>query len=382
MGYPGQKFSLCILITIILVSASIGVTEPGRAMFRAILFIPEILPNAPIRPQKWFVDDPSRQEVRFPFAGAEAIGDLYLPADDGRHPAVILFLGVAPAERDDPRVTNLATGLARSKMAVFIPWSEVMMTSRRLDPEAVDLLVEGFQYLEQHPSIDPKRIGIGGFCVGASFAALAAEDERIRDKVAYLNFFGGYYDAKDLLVAIASRTRSYGDSREPWEPRDDAREVFSIHLIEGIPNEREREDLIALFLEDGPTNEVDVKSLSKQATAVYRLLSGVTIEDARDLMTSLPANFLEDLERISPSTLIDDLQAPVLLMHDREDTAVPAAESRRMAAALKNRDQVYYTEFSLFQHMDPTRPVGPPTMIIEVWKLLLHMYNIMRLSTQ
>ena len=381
MGYPGQKFSLGVLVAVILVSAAIGVTEPGRAMFRALLFIPEILPNTPIRPQAWLVDDPSHQEVRFSVGDAQSVGDLYIPAGGGRHPAVILFFGVVPAGRDDPRITNLATGLARSNMAVLIPWSEVMMTSRRLDPEAVDLLVGGFRYLEEHSSIDPKRIGMGGFCVGASFAALAAEDQRIHDKVAYLNFFGGYYDAKDLLVAIASHTRSYGDSREPWEPRDDTREVFTLHLIEGLPDAREREELTRVFLEGVSPDELDLASLSGQANVVHRLLSGVTREDARDLIASLPPDFLADLERISPSTLIGDLQAPVLLMHDREDTAVPAPESRRMAEALENRGQVYYTEFSLFQHMDPTRPVAPPIMVREVWKLLLHMYNIMRLGT-
>ena len=67
-------------------------------------------------------------------------------------------------------------------------------------------------------------------------------------------------------------------------------------------------------------------------------------------------------------------------MHDREDTAVPAAESRRMVDALEGRGQVYYTEFSLFQHMDPTRQLAPPRMAQELWKLLLHMYNVMRLG--
>ena len=379
MRNTGQRLSLGLLVAVFLVSAGAGITEPGCALVKALLFVPEVIPGIPIHPQQWLADEPIHQEVRFPFRGTEGVGDLYLPASDGRHPAVVLFLGVAPAGPDDPRVVNLARGLARSNMVVLIAWSEVMK-SRRLDPEAIELLVGAFQYLEEHPSVNAERIGLGGFCVGASFAALAAEDERIRDRVAYVNFFGGYYDARDLLVAIASHTRFYGNVAEPWEPRDDTREVFTIHLIEGLPDTSEQEELKRVFLEGGPPDEGVMASLSEQGKTVHRLLSGVTREEAETLVDSLAPAFLANLARISPSTRIGALEAPVLIMHDREDTAVPATESRRMAEALKERGQVYYTEFSLFQHMDPTRRVAPPTMMRELWKLLLHMYNVMRLG--
>ena len=135
------------------------------------------------------------------------------------------------------------------------------------------------------------------------------------------------------------------------------------------------------FLEGGNPQQVDVASLSESGKAVYRLLSGVTREEAVALMNSLPTGFLQDLKRISPSTRIAELEAPLLVMHDREDTAVPSEESRRMSEALKERGQVYYTEFSLFQHVDPTRSLPPSTMAKELWKLLLHIYNIMRLGT-
>ena len=375
-----QRLSLGLLIAVVLASAGAGITGPGRAVVKALLFIPEIVPGVPVRLQQWLVDEPIYQEVRFTVGDTEGEADLYVPAGGGAHPAVVLFFGVIPAGPDDPRIVNLARGLARSNMVVLIPWSDLMTASYRLDPGAVDLLVGAFRYLEGHPTVNAARIGLGGFCVGASFAALAAQDKRIRDRVAYVNFFGGYYDARDLLVAIASHTRSYGGVSEPWEPRDDTRKVFTVHLIEALPDVTEREALTQVFLDDGPNTEVDPASLSEQGRVVHRLLSGVNREEASALLDSLPTDFLEDLERISPSTLIATLETPVLIMHDREDTAVPAAESRRMAEALEGRAQVNYTEFSLFQHMDPTRQLAPPDMVREVWKLLVHMYNIMRLG--
>ncbi|MDO8750321.1 MAG: hypothetical protein Q7K03_04155, partial [Dehalococcoidia bacterium] len=108
MGRLWQRLSLGLLVAILLVSAATGVTEPGRAAVKAALFIPEILPNAPIHPQRWLREDPSYEAVRFSYGGAQGTGDLYAPAGGGKHPAVVLFFGVIPAGRDDPRVVNLA----------------------------------------------------------------------------------------------------------------------------------------------------------------------------------------------------------------------------------------------------------------------------------
>ncbi len=387
MGRIGQRAALVLLIGVIVISGLAGVTEPGRTALRTALFIPQVLPGMPVRFQEWLSRAPVRQEVRFSFGdGKEGVGDLYLPdgsqADNGdaRYPAVVLFFGVIPAGRDDPRILDLSNALARSGMVVLIPWSEVMTTSRRMDFEGADLLVGAFAFLESHPTVDADRIGISGFCVGASFAALAAEDARIRDRVAYANLFGGYYDIRDLMVSVASNTRSYGGTVEPWQPRDDTREVFTVHLIEDLPNAEERDLLARVFLDGGPADEIDPAALSPHAGVVHRLLSGVTRDEADALFDLLPVEFLEDLERLSPNTLIGDLKAPVLIMHDREDTAIPSPESRRMAQALAGRGEVYYTEFSLFQHLDPTAQLPLPSMVKELWKFYLHMYNVMRLG--
>jgi hypothetical protein len=65
-------------------------------------------------------------------------------------------------------------------------------------------------------------------------------------------------------------------------------------------------------------------------------------------------------------------------MHDREDDLVSSEESRRLAAALADRGDVYHTEFSLFKHLDPTRAVSPPVYVKELLKLYLHMYHVLK----
>ena len=71
-------------------------------------------------------------------------------------------------------------------------------------------------------------------------------------------------------------------------------------------------------------------------------------------------------------------------MHDRADRLVPSEESQRLADALGEGSNVYYTEFSSFQgdiqvHADEGGGgVGPLGYVREASKLFMHMYNVLR----
>ena len=318
------------------------------------------------------------EEVSYPTENGFGVADLYTPAGDGTHGAVLLFLGVNPAGRDDPRVVGLAEGLAQAGVIVLIPWSQEM-TQKKVSASEIESLVYAYEYLLENDRVDPERSGMGGFCVGASFATVAAQDVRIRDQVKFVNFFGGYYDARDLTVSVTSESRFYGETTEPWAPDRLSREVVSSHLIEGIPDAGERALLERVFIiRDTIIADELLAAMSTEAQTVHRLLSGVSRSEADVLISGLPNEMRTELASISPATRLQDLNARVLIMHDRQDKLVPSEESRRLADALSERGGAYHTEFSLFQHVDPTRPVSPPIYARELFKLYLHMYNILR----
>ena len=367
--------ALAVLLAISLLTA---VFPQGRTALKTALFLPQVLPTIPVKPQEWFTGDPVVEEVHFPTLEGSGIADLYMPAGDGTHGAVLLFLGVNPAGRDDPRVVGLAEGLAQSGVIVMIPWSQTM-TEKKVSANEIDSLVHAFTYLLTRERVDPERSGMGGFCVGASFAMVAAQDHRIRDQVRFVNFFGGYYDASDLTASVTSSSRFYGDVIEPWSPARLSVEVVASHLIDGLPDAGERALLERIFIErDAIVDESVLLTMTAEAQAVHRLLSGVSLPEAQELISQLPDSMRTKLDAISPATQIQDLDARVLIMHDRQDKLVPSEESRRLADALSERGGVYHTEFSLFQHVDPTRPVSPPIYAREIFKLYLHMYNVLR----
>ena len=377
-AFAARWFAAFLAVGVVLTAA----TAQGRTAVSTLLFIPQVVPSVPVKPQAWFAPDPVRSAVAYPTADGAGAADLYAPAGDGVHSGVLLFLGVNPAGKDDPRVVNLAEGLARAGMAVLIPWSDDM-TEKRVSPDDVDNLVRAYEYLLSLEGVDAERSGMGGFCVGASFVAVAAADARVRDRVRFVNFFGGYYDARDLVAAVAVKSRFDGDDVRAWTPAALSEEVVAAHLIEGVTRADEREALASAFIaRDSALSDADAAEMSAEARAVYRMLSGgaKTPREARALIADLSESSQAKLAAISPSSALGGLSARVMIMHDREDALVPSEESRRLAAALAERGDFHYTEFSLFRHLDPTRAVSPPVYAREIFKLYAHMYRVLRES--
>lgn len=317
---------------------------------------------------------PERIEITYPLNdGSAGIADLYLPAGRGSHSAVLLFLGVNPAGKNDERVVNLGTALARAGTVAMIPWSE-RMAQRHIDAQEVDDLVRGFEHLRSLEMVDGDEVGLAGFCVGASLMMVAAQDERVRDDVKVVNSFAGYYEAKDLIASVVAKRRFYEGDSQAWEPDKLSIEVVRTHLLESIDDADERERL-ARAIEDG--SEL-LEGLSSDARLVYDILNASDIDEAHRLIERMPSDSLDTLRRISPSTEIENLRAKLLVMHDRQDSLVPSEESRRLVDALQSRGDVHYTEFSFFEHLDPSTRVGYFELAKEGGKLFLHIYRIMR----
>ena len=217
--------------------------------------------------------------------------------------------------------------------------------------------------------------------VGASLATVAAQDDRIAEQVKFINFFGGYFDARNLLTAVLSQTRFGNNGKEMWIPSDQAKEVVARHLIRLVPLEEERQFLNERFLSVGGIERIDTTALSQTASIVHQLLSGVSYEVADDLINDLPKTVHEDLLAISPTQNLDSLRAKMMIMHDMNEANVPSGESRLLAQAIKSNNDVSHTEFRFFRHMDPEEPVGVITKSVDAFKLFMHLYQVVRYAS-
>ncbi len=361
-----------------LLTLFIALTPQGRTGFHTALFVSQVL-ELPIKPQTWFTDEPLRHEAHYPSSDGTTVADIYRPADEKPHAAVVLFLGANAAGRDDPDVINLGNALARAGYVAMFHWSPTMALQANIEPAETGNLVWAFQYLTEREYVDPDRAGLGGFCVGASFALVASADPRIRDNVYFVNAFGPYFDARELLLQAASRSVVYDGERTPWEPDSLTMRVLANELIETVDEPSDVDALTRRYMHNQALSDEEVNSLSPQARTVAALLDGTTPEQAEVLYGDLPEDFRRDLTGISPSAHVDDIEARLLVLHDRHDRLVPAAESRRLLAATEDRGDVRYTEVLSFEHVRPSGG-GIGALLGEAFRLYRHMYDIIRIA--
>ena len=367
-----------LIVIVALFVLFIAVTPQGKAGFQTALFVTQVL-DLPVKPQSWFTDEPLRHEVHYPSSDGTTAADVYRPDDNRRHAAVVLFLGANAAGRDDEDVVNLGNALARAGYVVMFHWSPTMALRANIEPAETGNLVHAFQYLAEREYVDLDRVGLGGFCVGASFALVAAAAPQIRDDVHFVNAFGPYYDASDLLLQAASRSVVYDGERTPWDPDRLTLRVLANELIETLDDPDDANILTRRYMNGDALTAEELDSLSPSARTVMRLLDGTSPEDANALYETLPEDFRADLGSVSPSTYVNDIHAKLLIMHDRNDRLVPAAESRRLLAATEDRGDVRYTEVLAFEHVRPSGG-GIGGLVAEAGRLYRHMYSIIRIA--
>ena len=354
------------------------VVPQARAGFHTLLFVAETI-DAPVQPQSWFTRDPMRYEAVYGSLDGAEVADVYrLPGGKPRA-AVLLSVGAAQKGLDDPAITDFGYALSRAGFVAMLHWSPPLGRDADVQREDPAKLVRAFEYLVARDYVDSERAGIGGFSVGGSFAIVAAADQGIADDVRFINAFGSYYDLETLVVQAASRGVDDGGERAPWEPHPLTLRILAHELIETVDDAAEARLLTSRYLDGVDFAPGALQSLSERARAVVRLLDGVPRAEAERLYATLPEDFRAGLAGISPSNHLSGIRAPLLLMHDRDDRHVPVTESRRLVAAVGEREGGRYTEFRSFNHTLPGEG-GLLDRLGQAFRLSRHMYGLIRIA--
>ena len=350
-------------------------TPQGRTFSKSALFIPSLIPGSPIEPIKLFTKSPTRSDVTFSDGETTWFGDLYVPPSNGPHPGIVVALGVNPLGRQDERIVRLGEGLARMGVAALIPASD-NLANKRLTAGEVDFMVAAYQFLEGRPEVDPERVGFLGVCVGSSLSLLAAQDERIGDRVNFVSWFGGYYSLEELIVSVATHTYELRGSRVPWNPDSLTDEVAKIQAIEFVEEESDRRLLHRSLVDRAPLSLAERASLSPTGALVEELFQSATPDRAYEIIASLPPEARDLMRVLSPATNLDRVTARVFIMDDTSDTLIPYIHSRQMSEELDDALLARHTKFSVFSHADLDKLGNPIRTLPEIWALLRHIDHI------
>lgn len=318
-----------------------------RATGRTLTFFLKVLPMLPSKPVDWVTREPVIEHVTYPSPGGQIAAELYLPGAKGKHPGVLVCLGVVPNGVEHPQVARLGSALARAGYATLLFWSPTMR-DLRLDPIDINGIAMAYRWLIDRPDIEGSKSGLLGTCVGGSFALMAAADESIRDQVAFVVAWAPYDSIRTLACDIASGTSLVDGKRAPWEVDQLTRKVYIRSLTQELdPVERDR-----LRNDD----HLDERDFSPEGRAIADLLVAHNVEAALTAIDGLPAALRSQLDAMSPSNHISSIRAPMILIaHDRNDPVIPIDASQSLVASLSDHPGLRYTEFRMFKHLDPSK---------------------------
>jgi acetyl esterase/lipase len=231
-------------------------------------------------------------------------------------------------------------------------------------PEEIDEVVSAFQYLRARPFVDPERIAVIGFSVGAGVGLVAASDARIRDEVALFGSFGGYYDLYDVITAATTETITSDGRQTDWEPADKTLRVLRRSLIYYVDDADDRDLLARIFLDGDDSARQELGPLSR---AIFDILDG---GPARSADCSQPA---ARGQAARPSLTSSALGACAPSHHHARPPRQYIPHNRITAAGWgRPRDsRVHYAEMDIFSHVDkrasePQRSWRSPELLFQV----------------
>lgn len=164
------------------------------------------------------------------------------PDDDAQHPGLVLiqeWWGI------EPHVLDLAHKLAEQGFVVAVPdlyhgmvatepndAMRMMMMMRSNVERAVQEIIGALDTVKAMPNVEPKKLGLIGFCVGGFLTYTVAE--RYPDLAAAVPFYGAGYDPTPQSVAqINAPVLAIYGSQDESIPADQIRKIEQLYKDAG-----------------------------------------------------------------------------------------------------------------------------------------------------
>jgi acetyl esterase/lipase len=272
----------------------------------------------------------------YPTRWSDGEGDLYMPGGAPRG-ALVLVPGAAVLGRDEPRLQALARTMARADFVVLVPeLPEVrQLALSRADGERVAGALR--QLAKWQPD---QPLGVMAVSYAVAPAIIAALEEDIAQRLAFVLGIGGYRDAEAVIRFVTTGTfRVRGDAREFYrEPSGYGRWAFLLANAGRLDSPADAallEQIARLRFSD---RTVDVSSLAAalgpQGKSVLDLMENRDPDAVPRLIAALPDRVRKEIDGLNLALYdLSKLRAHLVLVHGRGDPMVPYSESQNLAAA-------------------------------------------------
>jgi len=266
----------------------------------------------------------------------EGEGDLYFPASPARA-AMVLVPGAAVLGRDEPRLQAFARTLARAGFVVLVPeLPEVrrLVLSRADGDRVANALRQLNKRLPDLP------LGVAAISYAAAPAIIAAIEDDLAPRVAFVLAIGGYRDAHAAIRFVTTGAfRPRGDSREfRVEPNAYGRWAILRANASRLDDLRDAGLLEEMALRRFHDRDADISHetamLGPQGRAVLALVDNRDPDAVERLIADLPESVRREIDGLNLALHdLSKLRGHLILVHGRTDPMVPYSESQDLAVA-------------------------------------------------
>jgi fermentation-respiration switch protein FrsA (DUF1100 family) len=291
----------------------------------ALRFLDEFLtPDG--RPLGWWrpARPPRREAVRLDGGG---VADLWRPAG-GSPPylGVVLVHGLTPDGKDDARLVDAAIFLTRGGLAVLVP-DLPAMRAQRLSPDDSAVVASAIRWLGADRRVRGTALAVVAVSVGTAPAVSALADATPGARVRLLATLGGHAEARELVRYFT--TGAWGFGSESGRARHDPSQAAAFLALNlDIVRDPADRAAVAAALAGRP-----LATAGPEAQAVLAVLTNRDPARVDALLAALPPETQARLDALSPARRVRQLPGRLLIVHGRDDPAIPFTESLRLAAA-------------------------------------------------
>ena len=284
---------------------------------------------------------PNRRAVSWTIDGRPGDGHLYTNGVEalGR---LVLVPGLSEQGIDDSRLVALAQSLTRARFVVLVPDLARLRQFRVAATDAREIADAAAALATMAvPEAAPGPVGVAAVSYAVAPAVLAALEPDMADTVAFVVGIGGYHDIVAAVTYVT--TGRYRDGPDaPWRtgrPNPVAKwwfaELNAYRL--GDPADRDGLTAIARRRRTDPAAAIDDlrARLGPDGRSMLALLENTDPDATPALIAALPRRLQADFSALSPANRdLTRLRARLILIHGRDDPAIPATESVALAAAV------------------------------------------------
>lgn len=209
------------------------------------------------------------------------------------------------------------------------------LRAQRLRPEDARVVGDTLHRLAAHPATAPGPAAVIAVSVGLAPAALALAEPQAAGRVRVVLALGGYAEARELIRYFTTGAYAFAGAggRASLDPA--AVRGFLALNLDLVRDPRDRATVAAMLAGRPPPDDA-----GPEARAILAVLANRDPARVDALLDALPAQTRALLDQLSPARQLAGTSTRLLLVHGRDDPAIPYTESLRLAAAVPGRARV------------------------------------------